>query len=149
MATRAIFDTDKMIGDWEVVPDGFNTSSPLYSRVLISLFTDSRANVDDELPSKGGSRRGWWGDTTRKDGIRIGSKLWLLYREKATQKTLMKAVDYVTDALAWLTDEKLAATYKVDAEWQERGFLAIWLKIYRPDGKELTLAAKRPWKTNE
>ena len=149
MATRAVFKTDKMIGDWEVVPDGFNTSSPLYSRVLISLFTDSRASVDDELPSKGGSRRGWWGDSTRRDGVRVGSKLWLLYREKATQDTLMKAVDYVNDALTWLTNEGLAASYDVAAEWQDRGFLAMQLKIYQPDGNELTLTAKRSWATNE
>lgn len=58
--------------------DGLDTA------VIISLFTDRRALEDDATPDFTENRRGWWGDTYDAQQRPIGSRLWLLSREKQT-----------------------------------------------------------------
>lgn len=65
----------------------------LRTAVILSLFLDRRADDDDVLPNGSNDRRGWWADTVAPmteygiggglaSGDRIGSRLWLLSREK-------------------------------------------------------------------
>lgn len=76
----------------------------LKSAVWMSLGTDRRAENDDVLPGGDGDKRGWWGDSFRPR--RIGSRLWLLERQKITADTLLRAEEYAAEALAWLTEKK-------------------------------------------
>ncbi len=62
--------------------DDFETDAGLETAVIISLFTDRRAGENDELPATETDRRGWWGNTLQDADDEIGSKLWLLCREK-------------------------------------------------------------------
>ncbi|MCL9788257.1 phage GP46 family protein [Neisseria subflava] len=80
----------------------------------MSLGTDRRAENDDVLPGGDGDKRGWWGDSFRPR--RIGSRLWLLERQKITADSLLRAEEYAAEALAWLTEKKIAAAVRVRAE---------------------------------
>lgn len=110
----------------------------LKTAVLISLFTDRRAEDDDPIPEtrpgESGDRRGWWGDDTLPVGNdRIGSRLWLLYREKQTTATLNRAREYVQEALAWLVEDGVASRVNVAVEWLRTGVMAIQADIERPE----------------
>jgi phage gp46-like protein len=111
----------------------------LGSAVTLSLFTDRRAEDDDRLPQAGGDRRGWWGDLyTTVDGARrrIGSRLWLLEREKRTPETLARAREYAEEALAWLVEDRVASRVEVIVETTPEGWLALGVVVTRPDGPD-------------
>ena len=107
--------------------------NPLYRAVIISLFTWRRARPDDELPAD--ERMGWWGDTFPKvQHDRIGSRLWLLTREKITSATPLKAKEYIEEALTWLLEDGIASRIDVTAERQGLSMLVATCQIYKPDG---------------
>ena len=86
--------------------------------VVISLFTWQRASQSDEVDND--QRMGWWGDTFAEEkGDKIGSKLWLLLRQKITDETLNRAQEYAYDALKWLIDDGICSDIKVDVERDE------------------------------
>lgn len=86
--------------------------------VVISLFTWQRASQSDEVDND--QRMGWWGDTFAKNkGDKIGSKLWLLLRQKITEETLNRAQEYAYDALNWLIDDGICSDITVDVERDE------------------------------
>ncbi|MCV5591620.1 phage GP46 family protein, partial [Escherichia coli] len=73
----------------------------LQTAILISLFTDRLADASDETDD--GNRRGWWGDL--EQDYRVGSRLWLLRRQKLTTQVALKAEAYAREALQWLKDD--------------------------------------------
>lgn len=85
----------------------------LFTAVVISLFTDARAHDDDSLPDdRPGQpeaekdRRGWWGDGLTADADAsgpMGSRLWLLWREKDLPAVVARAQQYAEESLAWLS----------------------------------------------
>ena len=86
--------------------------------VVISLFTWQRASQSDEVDND--QRMGWWGDTFAEEkGDKIGSKLWLLLRQKITEETLNRAQEYAYDALKWLIDDGICSDITVDVERDE------------------------------
>ena len=86
--------------------------------VVISLFTWQRASQSDEVDND--QRMGWWGDTFAENkGDKIGSKLWLLLRQKITEETLNRAQEYAFDALKWLIDEGICSDITVSVESDE------------------------------
>jgi phage gp46-like protein len=98
----------------------------LRTAILISLFTDARADDADVLPTAGDDRRGWWADTFPEiGGDRIGSRIWLLSREKATNTTLERARGYARDALAWLIEDGIASTVEVATSWHALGVMRV------------------------
>lgn len=114
----------------------------LETAVLISLFTERRASVED-LPVDELDRNGWWGDTYAEEaGDFIGSRLWLLRRGKATADTLGRAREYAKEALEWLIEDGIAEDVEVEAFWQ--GFvLMLTVKIKRPN--EVAARWARTW----
>lgn len=111
------------------IDDGLRTA------ILISLFTDARAEADDELPDDGAERRGWWGDAfPAVAGDETGSRLWLLFRAKITTATINRARDYARAALAWIVEDGIAASVDVTVEAQDRQRLAIGVVLTRPTG---------------
>ena len=81
---------DGQLGDLVLDGASFADDGDLDAALINSLFTDRRAEPDDPLPAGVESRRGWWGDTLAiADGNdRIGSRLWLISREKVLLKPL-------------------------------------------------------------
>ena len=113
----------------------------LESAVIISLLTDHRADEDDVLPTIPqtttpipADRRGWAGDVF--GGPRIGSRLWLLRREKQTEETRRRALAYAKEALQWLIDDGHVISIVIDAEWsaRNRGRLDMYIRLSLPGG---------------
>ena len=117
----------------------------LKTAVIISLFTDRRADDDDVIPDGTDDRRGWWGDIGAIDGDRIGSKLWLLSRSKQLTGVARQAEGYITDALAWLVDDGVARSVSAACEWVSMGVLAAAVTLTRPDGTPLTFKFANLW----
>lgn len=83
--------------------------------VVISLFTWQRASQSDEVDND--QRMGWWGDTFAENkGDKIGSKLWLLLRQKVTDETLLRAQEMADDALQWLVEDGICTEISVSVE---------------------------------
>lgn len=119
------FDINLINGDLE-------SDNGLETAVAISLFTDRRVN-DEELPPLQLKKRGWWGDMFPEfDQDRIGSKLWILEREKRTNETLKKSEDYTREALSWMLEDSVADSVDVISEYDENKFLIINITIARP-----------------
>jgi phage gp46-like protein len=108
----------------------------LQTAVLISLFSDRRARADDLLPGATDDRRGWWGDAWPEvEGDLIGSRLWLLSREKEVPEPLRKAREYAQEALAWLVDDGICARVEIAVSVPRRGVLGLVATLYRRDGR--------------
>jgi len=103
----------------------------LRTAILLSLFLDARAGAEDPLPDPlNRDRRGWVGDALAPTaGDRIGSRLWLLAREKQTEATRLRAEIYAREALAWMVEEGLARAVSVSASWASRGQLALRIQV--------------------
>lgn len=132
------WDNDLLFGDFELA-DGEGDlvrETGLETAVMISLFTDGRADDDDELDNPD-DKRGWWGDLTTGDDDLIGSKLWLLDRSKTTNETIEKTKQYIEEALQWMIDDGVAAKVAIEVERQgdpENARLATLIKIHKSDG---------------
>lgn len=132
---------DLVLGEADLqADDGLETA------VLISLFTDRRARDDDALPYADADRRGWWGDSfADRAGDQIGSRLWLLRREKQLSAVVTRAREYAEEALQWLLDDGIAQRVEVTAELLRPGVLALHVRIVRPSGAELNQQYQYVW----
>ncbi len=107
----------------------------LLSAVLLSLFTNRLAEPDDVLPDSTQDRQGWWGDDfAAVEGDLIGSRLWLLCREKQTNETLVQAQEYVTEALQWLIDDGVVASINCNVTFPRMNWLGIQIQFIHSDG---------------
>jgi phage gp46-like protein len=111
--------------------------------VIISLFSDRRALDDDPLPDPGAPRRGWWGDAL--NARPIGSRLWLLDREKQHSEVVARAREYAVEALAWLKDEGIAARIEVEAFIVARGVLGLSISVFRADSAPARFRFEFAW----
>lgn len=119
----------------------------LETAVLLSLFTDRRAEPE-ELPShfSKDDLRGYWGDVRPPvEGDKFGSLLWLLAREKQTTDVLNRSRQYAQDALAWMTEDKIAQRVSVATSFPYQGWLLIDIDIYRPDGTRTSYRYNYEW----
>lgn len=134
MDIQTDWDGATLTGAWRVSAGALAASSDLATAVVLSLFTDRLAAVDDRLPDGESDRRGWWGDIDGQavHGLaNVGSRLWLLSREKQTDETLNRARSYAKEALAWLIADGVADQVDIIAEWQSGGRLALGITITR------------------
>ena len=103
----------------------------LLTAVIISLFTDRRANADDPLPDERigvpSDLRGWWGDHILDADAQdpIGSRLWLLSREKDMDVVVARAQQYADESLRWLIRDGRVGELHVTALRVEKGHLGI------------------------
>ena len=106
--------------------DGLDTA------VTLSLLLDRRAEPSDGVPDDV-DPRGWWGDSyAAVAGDAVGSRLWLLGREKQLPSVAQRAHDYAIEALQWLVDDGVASSVDVTATWVARGMLALNVTVLRP-----------------
>jgi phage gp46-like protein len=102
----------------------------LQQAVLISLFSWAKSHDDDGVVAP--YRQGWWGDTfSNVSGDRIGSRLWLLQREKLTNEAVSRAKSYAEEALQWLVDDSILESFEVYAE-REGTRLNMSVTCYKP-----------------
>jgi phage gp46-like protein len=118
------------------IDDGLRTA------VIISLFSDRRAEGDDALPEGGSDRRGWWGDIhPQMEKDLIGSRLWLLSRAKQMPSVLRRAENYAREALQWILDDGVATRVEIAAENPRDGLLALSVRIRSATGAEVVYRA--------
>ncbi len=139
-----------MAGDDLLSPPDLSGAHELVSAVAISLFTHRTALDDDPLPGgPGSSRRGWWADHEAAElypgATPIGSRLWLLSREKQTEETRLRAEDYIREALAWMLDERLATEIELDVAWFAPERLGAAITIYRGPQKSIAVRFEQLW----
>ncbi len=123
--------TDGGVFDVRVVSNDLEHDEGLETAIIVSLFCDSRATAE-ELPVEEQSRRGWWGDVAGDEDDLIGSKLWLLRREKITADVLRRAKEYCEEALAWLIEDGVAESVAVTTERGGLYKINIGIEIARP-----------------
>jgi len=129
---RTTWFPDLLYGDWSIAPPALLDGRHLETAVLISLFTDRLALEDDLLPWNNGDRRGWWADTLSPRGP-IGSRLWLLHREKQTNQVRLRAEEYARESLEWLITDGVADSVEVHATWLRLGWLELDITIHRQE----------------
>lgn len=119
----------------------------LESAVLVSLFTDRRANPDQLRIGDGiTDLRGWWGDyRPAVDGDQTGSLLWLLRREKQTRETLARARQYAEQALAWMVEDRVARRVTVATDYIAPGVMQIRVDVERPDAARVRYQYDYEW----
>jgi phage gp46-like protein len=132
--------TDLVIRDDDLASD-----DGLRTAVLLSLFTDRRAEEDDPLPSEDGDRRGWWADELAAvEGDRFGSRLWLLERSKRQEDVAPRAEEYAREALAWMLEDSVAS--KIDVVATVAGeALELSVTIHRPVGDPASFRFSHTW----
>jgi phage gp46-like protein len=118
-------------------------TNPLVRAAIISLFTWRRAEPDDVVDD---AKWGWWGDNVSAvDGDKIGSRLWLLAREKLTQDTMNRAVQYAQEALAWFVEDGVASRVTVTAQRIQVSGMGLTATIYRVNQQPLELRFSDVW----
>lgn len=124
-------------GHGDIVQSGTDllTDDSIETAVIISLFTDRRAEPGDVIPDGTDNRRGWWGDTYSQTPV--GSRLWLLSREKQLSSVLLRAEQYAAEALQWLSDDELVSAVAITATNPAQSVLQLRIDITLPDGSPL------------
>jgi phage gp46-like protein len=145
-----VFDGKALSGD--IAQDGATLlmGDGLASSVLLSLFSDARAEPDDEIPDSTNDPRGWWGDRVEPrlrpgKAHRLGSRLWLLSREKQVPSVLARVRTMITEALAWLIEDKVATAIDVATWFERRGWLAFTVVITKPESQVVRFRFQYAW----
>ncbi len=126
---KFVYQYPKEWGDIEINGTELLEDSGLENTVLISLFSDGRANSEDTLPLRDDDRRGWWGDVLLETPL--PSKLWLLERSKITDETQTLAKQYCEEALEHMIEDGLADEIVVTVSRGGINQLNLELKIYK------------------
>ena len=103
--------------------------------ILMSLITDKRA--DESEVKQPQNRRGWWGNSLNDDiDYEIGSKLWLLEQERATQDILNNSIDYTSECLSWMIEDNLVDDIIIDAELNDNEII-LEIKFIRKNNESI------------
>lgn len=140
---KTIWEPDKVLGDWQTGGGGLQDGNDLETAILISLFTDRLARTDDDID--GDDRRGWWGDTNSE--YPIGSRLWLVRREKLTTKVALKAEDYANEALVWLLDDGVVTAISSNAQIVYPNRLNLIISYQQPTQTQASVKFSWVWET--
>jgi phage gp46-like protein len=128
--------------DWLLLGDGtLDTNDALATAVIVALGTDALADRDDPLPDPDSTdRRGWWGDLDTEviwNGWPIGTKLWLMRREKITGpgaargSTVTRVDTYIRNAIQPFIDRRIATQMDVKVERVGRERIQALIRLYR------------------
>ena len=143
-----------MEGDFAEGVGDLTNENGLETAVIISLFTNRRANDDDALPDPSSlDRQGWWGDQASPDvpNDQIGSRIWVyLDRAKTTPEVLVQVKQAAEEALRWLIEDKVAV--KVEVEVERGGTpgndqLHMRVKIYKTYKESVTYEYDFNWES--
>lgn len=116
---------------------------PLHRAVIISIFTWRRAEPDDDADEV----MGFWGDTfPTVTGDKIGSRLWLLRRQKITSDVLRRARMYVDEALKWLIDDGVVTSITTSIYRTNNDAVVLSIHISHKSGAAETLSLSDFWR---
>jgi phage gp46-like protein len=103
------FDCDKNFYDLDLTGDG--------SDLLAAVNGDSLNTVDEDL---------------------LGSKLWLLLRQKTLDSNLPRIEQFARDSLQWLIDDNVAESVTVFAEYTSKikGIMKVTVQVVRLTGED-------------
>lgn len=144
------WELNALTGDFVLSGNDLQTDDGLRTALVLSLFTDRRAEDGDTLPDGETNRRGWWADSPEAapiaEGDKFGSRLWLLARSKETPDILARAEDYTREALQWLIDDRVATSIAVAATFLSpmRG-VSLAITITRPTTDPANFRFNRTW----
>ncbi|HEO8935966.1 TPA: phage GP46 family protein [Serratia marcescens] len=124
----SFWDVERLAADWREGRGDLVSGDDLQAAIIISLFTDRAARDDDDID--GDDRRGWWGDADEENDI--GSRLWLLRRQKLTQAVAQKAEDYSREALQWLVIDGVVSSFSVATQIVYPRRLNMVIRYQRP-----------------
>jgi phage gp46-like protein len=145
MDISIIYNGKELTFDMAIRNGDLATDDGLLTAVLVSWFTDRRANDDDVVPDGTGDRRGSWQDQYPDiPGDLMGSRLWLLSREKQLPDVLQRARMYAEEALAWAPEDGIAKTVSVPAAWAGPGILVLPLDMLLVDGSRFKAVINYP-----
>jgi len=145
--------------DLSVQLNDINTDKGLETAVSISLFTDRRASNDDArlydfLADGVDDKRGCWIDSYPEvENNLIGSRLWLLSREKSASGVVNRAKEMIAEALQWMLDDGVAKAIQSDVRFLDRETLQIKIFITRPPfanrlGDDANVRVALAWEIN-
>ena len=134
--------------DWLLLNDGtLDSKEALATAVIVALGTDRLAERTDLLPDPDSTdRRGWWGDLDAEviwGGWPIGTRLWLLKRDKITGagsargSTLTRVDAYIREAIQPFIDQRIASRMDVSVERVGLERIQALIQLYR--GPELAV----------
>jgi len=149
---RVAWDPAELVGDWVLTGSVLDTSKELVTALAVSIFTDGLAFADDIIPDGTNDRRGVWCDLDAAeihDATPSGSRLWLLSREKHTERTRARAEQYVVECLAWLRTKGVATDYTVTAYWFGTGRLGIEIEVIRRGRENIAVRFEPLWREIE
>ncbi|WGL97902.1 phage GP46 family protein [Arsenophonus sp. aPb] len=137
------WNVNQLRGEWRVGQGELLSGHDLQSAIIISLFTDRLARDDDNIDDN--FRRGWWGDSGQD--YLIGSRLWLIQREKLTVNVARRAEDYAKEALQWLIDDGVVASLEIGSQiiWPAR--LNMIIRYHQPANNSEDLRFFWVWET--
>ncbi len=145
---RTLYDPTGPSFEYALEDGDLESDEGLETAVVISLFSDRRAGADDDPPGGPEDKRGWWGDAlAEKEGDRIGSRLWLLAREKNIPRDINKARAIAEEALAWLVEDGIAERVVVTAEALAPEVLGLTIEIHRPESPPARFRFDTFWNT--
>lgn len=114
---------------------GLTEDDGLDTAVILSLFTDRRAEPGDVIPDGSDDKRGHWSDSFPIiEGDLQGSRLWLLNREKQLPEVMNDAKSYCEESLAWMIEDGVARSVTVTVTNPRNGILHAQIQIAKPDG---------------
>jgi phage gp46-like protein len=141
--------------DWLLLDDGtLDDTQALATAVIVALGTDRLADPNDFLPDPDSAdRRGWWGDFDAQlwDGWPIGTRLWLLTRDKivgpAAQQgaTEARVREYIIEALQPFVDRRIASRFYVETTRVGRERIDALIRMYRGPEAAIDLRFQILW----
>lgn len=140
------WDEQQGAADLSLIDNDLASDRGLETAVLLSLFTDRRAQPDDQPPSGDpNDRRGWWADELAAvEGDRIGSRLWLLDRSVNSNETARRAEEYAREALAWMIEDRVVSAVDVEINTSGKGLL-IGVALQRPGRDAVSFRFAHVW----
>ena len=126
-----------------LIDEGFQTA------VFISLFTDARAEDDDNIPDRSNDRRGFWGDAIEDEPL--GSRLWLLSRSKINSDTIALIEKYSLEALQWMIDDGIVTLININVEKDivDRERINWEIELVKPNGITERVSYSSNWTAQE
>ena len=142
--------------DWSLLADGtLDDRDSLATAVIVALGTDRLADTSDILPDPDSTdRAGWWGDLDAQEiwgGWNIGSRLWLLKRDKIEPSqssrgaTVVRVEYYIREAIQPFIDNKIASSFDVAVARVDVDRIDAQIVIYRGPMKPIDLRYQILW----
>lgn len=142
--------------DWSLLGDGtLDDTQALATAIIVALGTDRLADDSDLMPDPDDTdRRGWWGDYDAEeiwDGWPIGSRLWLLQRDKITGSgaqrgpTTVRIEHYIYEAIQPFLDRRIGSQMFVETTRHGDSRIDALVRIYRGPTLEIELRYAVLW----